>query len=51
MLLDYEDLDDLWTSLHLVFPSAEGTFTPDMAQDDGYGRYIDLLLIMEQIPD
>ena len=50
-ILDYEELDDLWTSLHLVFPGAEATFTPDMAQDDGYGRYIDLLLIMEQIPD
>lgn len=50
-ILDYEELDDLWTSLHLVFPGAEATFTPDMVQDDGYGRYIDLLLIMEQIPD
>ena len=50
-ILDYEELDEYWTSLHLVFPGAEATFTPDMAQDDGYGRYIDLLLIMEQIPD
>lgn len=50
-ILDYEELDKLWTSLHLVFPGAEATFTPDMAQDDGYGRYIDVVKIMDQIPD
>ena len=52
MLLDYEELDGLWTSLHLVFPGAEATFTPDMVEKNEYGgRYIDLLIIMEQIPD
>ena len=50
-ILNYEELDKLWTSLHLVFPGAEATFTPDMAQDDGFGRYIDVVKIMDQIPD
>lgn len=50
-LLSLTELDDLWASVHLVFPSNDATFSQDMAQGEGEGRYIDLLDIMEQIPD
>ena len=50
-LLSLTELDDLWVSVHLVFPSNEAVFSQNMAQGEGEGRYIDLLDIMEQIPD
>lgn len=51
-ILEYEELDQFWDKISLVFPLRKATFTKSMIRKNEFGgRYIDEMQIYGQIAD